>query len=779
MKYSPRFALPLALAVLLVASAPSLIFAQEDGEAGHLHGPDGRHVAVAATFGGQAAGQKSILSHHDVRVTLADQSNAEGEGNPVQGCDIHSVIHKKGDPNAVIHREHNSYEVENGVYGSHMMYREPGEYVIVEKVTLPDKQEITVEFPIWVPDPNSGAAQKGQAEGVPPWLLALGGGITVAAVAGAFYFGRRSGRRSVAALTLMAFAATSVAPMAVRAQEEGGEEAGHLHGPDGRHIAVASTFGPNSGREPLRAYPSPEKKEFAVQTVGKYRFRLSIENEEMAPPDPDVIPVSPAVAKTIDLAVVPVKYARGGAELVTTGKVEPNPNRFVTVSARVGGRVVRVGLTRGDQVEAGHVVTVIDSAEIAQAQAELRTARSGQAQADASARRAVSLVASAQAEVERARAEAAQARGRVQTAETTLARQQKLAAQGAFASPTVEAARKEVNAAEGELSAARIVLIPLEAQAQRLATGVQEGVVARKEAEAATSAADQARTRVNTAERQLDVARAALTREESIQSQGLRNAREVQQSEGELSAVRAALRAAEAVVASEGKRLASVRSGVAEAEAERAKAGTAITAARDRLRLLGATEGGGSQITVTTPIGGAVETRPANAGEMVQAGQPLASILNAEVVWVESDVFEKNLSAIKVGQRVSIAADAVPGKTFEGRISYIGGEVNPETRAVRVRTVVNNPGEMLKPNMFARVLIGAGKGESLLVPQEAVQEDGAEQVVFVQEGDGYRRKVVRIGATMGDMAVIASGLKAGDKVVTRGAYQLLAMAKRG
>jgi hypothetical protein len=105
--------------------------------------------------------------------------------------------------------------------------------------------------------------------------------------------------------------------------------------------------------------------------------------------------------------------------------------------------------------------------------------------------------------------------------------------------------------------------------------------------------------------------------------------------------------------------------------------------------------------------------------------------------------------------------------------------VNPETRAVRVRTVVNNAGERLKPNMFARVLIGAGTGDSLLVPQEAVQEDGAEQVVFVQEGDGYRRTVVRVGATMGDMAVVTSGLKAGDRVVTQGAYQLLAVAKKG
>jgi membrane fusion protein, heavy metal efflux system len=164
---------------------------------------------------------------------------------------------------------------------------------------------------------------------------------------------------------------------------------------------------------------------------------------------------------------------------------------------------------------------------------------------------------------------------------------------------------------------------------------------------------------------------------------------------------------------------------------------------------------------------------------VVAAGETLATILNTSSVWVESDVFEKDLARIRLGQRVAIGADAVPGRTFDGTISYIGGEVNAETRAVRLRTVVSNPGEVLKPNMFVRVVISSGGGSAVTVPVEAVQEQAGEQVVFVAESaDGYRRRVVRVGPTLGDQVVIESGVKPGERVVTRGSYQLLAKVRK-
>lgn len=790
---------------LLVAGVPPAL-AQEE-EAGHMHGPDGRHIAVASTFG-PAAG-KSILSHHDLMILDTRKPGKEG-GAVVEGCDVHSVVHKKGDPKAIIHKEHNSYEPENGVYGSHMMYKEPGEYEITENVTLPDGTKFTLEFPIWVPGPQVTA--KGKEAGLSP--LVLGGGLVglLALVLIAFLLGRRRGRQAAAGLSIVLLLA-GVLPLASARAEE--EEAGHMHGPDGRHLAVASTFG--SAPEPLRAYPSADLKDSASQDRPPYRFRLSIENEELAPPDPDVVNLAPAAAQAIDLRVVPASTKPLAGGLSTTGQVRPNPNGSVTVNSRVSGRVLRINVIPGQKIAPGHVVAVIDSTEVAEAQAALNRARSEQRQAEAvrgrvraEVSRTTSLIAEAEAalervraqraethaEVERARADQEVARGKVENARKTLVRQQSLASAGAFAQGPVETARSAMAAAEGELREAQTALFAQEAQTRRLEQGLKEGVVAKKELDAAQATVAQFRTRVTTAERQLEIARTALNREERIQRESLRDAREVQTAQADLDAAQLGVRSAEAAVTRQQRAVdaaealiashqravetaraqqQAARSEVREADAAAAGAAQAVRSALNRLQLLGVTSGSGNQVAIKAAIGGEIESRPVNVGQAVAAGEPLCTILNASSVWIESDVFEKDLPRIRVGQQVAISAEAVPGRTFGGTITYIGGEVNPQTRAVRVRTVVQNPGEVLKPNMFVRVIIASGSGSAVVVPSAALQEQGGEQVVFLKQSeDAYKRTAVKVGPTLGDQVVIESGVKAGDQVVVQGAYQLLA-----
>jgi cobalt-zinc-cadmium efflux system membrane fusion protein len=400
-------------------------------------------------------------------------------------------------------------------------------------------------------------------------------------------------------------------------------------------------------------------------------------------------------------------------------------------------------------------------------------------------------VAEAQAVLEKTRADADVARSLAESLRRTLERQRQLAAAGAFSQGPVEEARVAVTAAEGELRQAEEALRLDDAQARRLEQGLRDGVVARKDLEAALSAATRSRARVATAQGHLEIARATLVREERIQREGLRTAREVQQAEAEAETAQLNVRSATAQVASQQRAVAAAQARhqaavgeVAAADALLSGAHHAVRAALNRLRLLGARPGGGSQVTVTAPLGGEVATRPVNAGEVVAAGQPLFTIVNTGTVWVESDVFEKDLPRIRTGQRVAIGADAVPGRTFEGTISTIGGEVNPETRAVRVRTVVPNLRRLLKPNMFVRVIIASGgDGKSAVravtVPQAALQEQDGEQVVFVAESEGaYRRRVVQVGPVLGDQVVIESGVMPGERVVSHGSYQLLAKARK-
>ena len=778
----PSAVLAAVLAGMWTLVAPAL--AQEKEEEGHAHGPDGRHIAVAG--GAASAGGASILSHHDLMITDTRKPGKDGNGEVVLGCDVQSFIHRNGDPNAVIHVEKNAFEPENGVYGSHMVYKEPGEYVLKERVAFPDKTVMLLEYPIWVPNPH----KKEEAAANSPFLFVLGGLLLLALLVGVFLLGRRSGRRTAAALSVSLLLASSV-PLS-HAQEK--EEEGHAHGPDGRHITVpGASGGAGEASEPLKAYPTADLKEFAVQTKGHYRFRLSIENEEMTP-DPDLVSLSATAAQTVDLQLATAKSEPLAGSLSTSGQVRPNPNGLVTVNSRVGGRILRIGVTPGQQVRAGQVVAVLDSTEIAEAQAAYVRAQSELHQAGAARNRSLSEVRredskikEAQSEWARARAEVGVTRKRVQSLRTALERQQRLASAGAFSQGPLEEAGSAVAEAEGEIRQSEAALTNQEAQVRRLEQGVAAGVTARKELEAAQTAAEQGRARVATARRQLEIARTTLAREDRLQREGLRDAREVQTARAEweaagltLRSVSSAANAAENAVRTARAQSESVRSEAAEALAALVGARRGVVSARNRLRLLGATPENGSQVTVTAPLSGEVETRPVNAGEVVTAGQPLCTLLNADTVWVESDVFEKDLPRVRTGQKVKIAADAVPGRSFTGTISYVGAEVNPETRAIRVRTVVENPGEILKPNMFVRVIIASGVGSAVTIPQEALQEDGEEKVVFIREAEGtYRRRAVRAGAELGDQVVIEFGVKPGDRVVTRGAYQLLAQSKRG
>lgn len=793
------------LLMLSVVASPSARSAWADGEGpGHMHGPDGRHIAAPAERGEEGS---RILSHHDLRITDTRAYSLNREGAVVEGAEVDSVIHRKGDPNAVVHREHNAYEPENGVYGSHMMYREPGEYVIVEKVTLPDGQEYTLEFPIWVPDP-AGASGKGAFSPLLLALVALGG---VGLIAAAFLAGRQSGRRAAAKLSVFVLVAGLAPAFSARADGEG---PGHAHGPDGRHIAVPQTSGTDAPA--LRAYLGPKRETEAVQTRDRYRFRLSIENEELEE-DPDLVTLEPAAAGVLDLRTARAVHRPLAGGLSVTGQVRPNPDGLVTVSSRVAGRVVRVTVQPGQQVRAGQVVAVIDSTEVAEVQAGLARAAAEVRQAEAAVDRARAEVrrmsaaareaeagetrvqaqhTEALAEVDHERAEVEVARGKVAAAEKTLARQRQLAAAGAFAQAPVEAARSRVTAAEGEQREAQVALENLEAQARRLEQGLKDGVVARKEWEAAHSAAAQGRTRLRTAERQVEIARTALAREERILKENLRDAREVQEARAAVEAAQLALKLAQAgfvrqeraaetaraLVEAQARATLTARAQIAGAQADQRRAEAALRGSREavraaasRLRLLQAVPGGGSQVALAAPLSGEVHTRPVAAGQVVAPGEAVCTISNTATVWVESDVFEKDLPRVREGQKVSLATEAVPGKTFEGLLDTIENEVDAQTRAVHVRTVVPNPGGLLKPNMFVRVIISPGQGQVVTVPLEALQERGSEQVVFVEESAGtYRKRTVRAGAVLGDQVVIEAGLKTGEKVVTRGAYQLLA-----
>jgi len=229
---------------------------------------------------------------------------------------------------------------------------------------------------------------------------------------------------------------------------------------------------------------------------------------------------------------------------------------------------------------------------------------------------------------------------------------------------------------------------------------------------------------------------------------------------------------------------------VAKATAENNTASTkaTLTAARRHLLILGLKDsaidalstkpGLAATFALNSPIDGIVVERNATIGATVGTDASVFKIIDISRVWVDANVFEKDLPRIRVGQPVKLTVTSFPGSTFSGRVIFINSVVDPDSRTVKVRTEVPNPDGRLKPDMFANVeIITEASSAAISVPQSAVLDDSGKSIVFVAEGKGYQQRQVQLGIKNGDRVEIIDGLKAGDRVVTKGNYLLLQQSK--
>lgn len=172
-------------------------------------------------------------------------------------------------------------------------------------------------------------------------------------------------------------------------------------------------------------------------------------------------------------------------------------------------------------------------------------------------------------------------------------------------------------------------------------------------------------------------------------------------------------------------------------------------------------------ITFYSPQSGVVDNLAIREGFYVQPGLTIMSIGSLDQVWVEAEVFERQASQVKVGQPVTMTLDYLPGKEWKGTVDYIYPTLDPKTRTVRVRLIFANDKRLLKPNMFAQVVIDAeSEEESLLVPSEAIIRTGLANRVVLALGEGRFKSVnVEVGRYDQSTVEILSGIKEGEKVV--------------
>ena len=222
---------------------------------------------------------------------------------------------------------------------------------------------------------------------------------------------------------------------------------------------------------------------------------------------------------------------------------------------------------------------------------------------------------------------------------------------------------------------------------------------------------------------------------------------------------------------------------VLDAEAELRRAEAAVVSAAERLRTLGASNGEGGQFTIVAPFSGVVVQKHATLGEVAGPADQLFTVADLSRLWIELEIFERDLERVAASQSVIVSAASYPGRTFAGRIVYVADVLEPEHRTVQARVEVENPARALKPGMFATAEIEMETGEPVVVvPREALQDVEGQHVVWVpgDEAGEFRARPVEVGGALRDgRLTVLSGLAPGESVVVAGAFTLKAELSRG
>jgi RND family efflux transporter MFP subunit len=176
-------------------------------------------------------------------------------------------------------------------------------------------------------------------------------------------------------------------------------------------------------------------------------------------------------------------------------------------------------------------------------------------------------------------------------------------------------------------------------------------------------------------------------------------------------------------------------------------------------------------ITLYSPMTGYITDRKAFPQLKVMPDTDLYTIVDLSHVWIMADVFEYEAPNIRVGQTARVSIQAIPGRVFNARVDFIQPQVDPMTRTLKVRLNVDNPGVLLKPDMYADVDFQVNIPSKLTVPAEAVLNSGDHKTVFIDRGNGYLEpRQVKTGEREGDRIQILSGLSGGERVVTSGNF---------
>lgn len=182
-----------------------------------------------------------------------------------------------------------------------------------------------------------------------------------------------------------------------------------------------------------------------------------------------------------------------------------------------------------------------------------------------------------------------------------------------------------------------------------------------------------------------------------------------------------------------------------------------------------------SKMTLRAPFSGQIGLREVSVGEFVNVGQGLVTLVRLDPIEVDFSVPETALAQLRNGQKIDVTVDAYPDDTFAGEVVAIDPVIDPNSRSAKLRAQIPNPDGRLKPGQFVKLRLdtsddgsGTGSDNALLVPEQALMQDGDTRFVYTVVDGKASKAVVKTGVRRPGLVQVVQGLKAGDVVITAG-----------
>jgi cobalt-zinc-cadmium efflux system membrane fusion protein len=484
----------------------------------------------------------------------------------------------------------------------------------------------------------------------------------------------------------------------------------------------------------------------------------------------DNVLVSAAGSQALQLQVEPVRVEALSGLLKTTGLVSIPVDHTVKISPSLQGRVREVFVKIGDHVRMGQTLALMDSADAANAVNSERTAETALQLAKTTRERQERLFRLGTPDVTAAKEALYLAQQQQEYARIALQQQEEQARIGGFTQQPLATAETAVVAARTALRQANADYVLADKELTRTKELKDIGVASDRDLVAQQNTYDKAKEGAQGAEDSLKLAQDALDRERKAYKTGL-------YANQALATARNTKHQADLGVEAAGKTLrlakAQVLRDLLQARSDYKTAQLNLENAQ-RVLQIHHVSGHSTTVPIEAPIAGTITDRNVNPGQVVDTSTltpwQMFTITNIDRVWVDGDIYDKDVNRVRMGQPVTIQVASLPNHRFFGRVTYISSSIDPSAHTLKVRSAIDNPQGLLKNGMFADVALDTGNAPpTLLIPVGAVQTEKDQQFVLVETAPhDYKKRYLHTGPEKEGMFIVRDGLKAGERVVTHG-----------